>query len=261
MSIIDPDLVINIAPADAAQFNLTSLGVVSIQGANPFGTVEVAFTQPAIGQSVQVTFDSTGWVGAGQAVLIDVGGTYAVQSVDSTAQATLVNLGYAGNALPDSLIIQGSLAHPAGFQGIVGPIGLTGEQGPKGDKGDAALDMSTFKIDAGSSATFSVQLIQQDGTLTNLNPDKVQTVQFIAKRNETDPDSDALWNKVVTNTGTLDPGAVVQIINADTGLIRVTVTGNDSQPLAGGTTIICFVRTTSPEGVRETPAEFSLLIV
>jgi hypothetical protein len=259
MSIIDPDLVINIATADAAQFNLTSLGVVSIQGANPFGTVQAAFTQPAIGQPVQVTFDSTGWVGAGQAVLIDGGGTYAVQSVDSTAQATLVNLGYAGNALPDTLIIQGSQAHPAGFQGIVGPQGLQGIQGNKGDKGDPALDMSTFKIDAGSTATFSIQLIQQDGTLTNLQSYRVHTVEFIGKRNETDPDSAALWDKFATTP--TPPGGDIFIVNPDTGLIQVTVTGNDTQPLAGGTTVVCFVRTTSPEGVRETPAEFSLLVV
>jgi hypothetical protein len=254
MSIVDPDLVVNIAPATALQYNVTSLGVVSIQGANPFGRVALDYTQPPVGATAQVTFDSTGWIGPGQAVLIDVGGTYSVQSVDSGSLATLINLGYQDNASPDTLILAGSQAHPTGLQGIVGPQGIQGITGLKGDKGDPALAMDTIQIDAGSTARFSVQLLQQTGgNPTNLNPDKVQTVEFIGKARQTDPDSAALWDKV-------SPHPDIQILNADSGLLWVRLNGNETQPLAGGSNPVCLIRTTSPEGVRVTPATFALLV-
>lgn len=101
-------------------------GAAGIDGIDSFTLTTAQFTQPAALGFVSVSVENSMWISPGQIVYIQNGGYYSVSSVPTSLTATLVNLDYAGNAAPTSLIAASSKVSPAG---LVGPTGATGPSG------------------------------------------------------------------------------------------------------------------------------------
>jgi hypothetical protein len=70
-------------------------------------TTTTGFTQPALSASVPAVFASTAGMYLGQALQVATGGYYAVSLIADGTHATLVNLGYPGNAAPGTVIGNG----------------------------------------------------------------------------------------------------------------------------------------------------------
>ncbi len=103
------------------------------------------FNQPAVGANVVVSLVQP--IGIAQGLILyiagttQIGGYYRVVSMVG-AQATIDNLGYAGNAPPGTLIPAGSevgATGPQGPQGLQGPQGIQGVQGIQGPPGPTVV--------------------------------------------------------------------------------------------------------------------------
>lgn len=80
---------------------------------NAFTRTALAFTQPAIGESVVAPVDSSAWMPIGLLIFCEIGGSYTVVAKPDDESVTLVNLG-GTNAVAGTVIPERSLMSPGG---------------------------------------------------------------------------------------------------------------------------------------------------
>ncbi len=96
-----------------------------------FSLTTASFVQPAVNASVEVEVDDTAWMGAQQALFVEVGGYYRLDAILSGVRIRLVNLGTdPPNATPGTTIPASSVVNGGGEPGPEGPEGPTGPTGP-----------------------------------------------------------------------------------------------------------------------------------
>lgn len=86
-------------------------------GVDAFTLTTAAFVQPAIGSNVTVSVLDSTWIGLGQILFLENGGSYSVSSIPTAVSVQLNNLGYTGNAAPATNIPSSSKVSPGGGQG------------------------------------------------------------------------------------------------------------------------------------------------
>lgn len=99
------------------------IGATGEQGFNSFTELTGPFTQPNESATVEISVENTAWMVPGQIIFIDGGGYYRVDSVDSSTQATVENLGYPSNTTPGDTVSDPGGVSPAGERGGLGPRG------------------------------------------------------------------------------------------------------------------------------------------
>lgn len=113
-------------------------GITGLNGKNGYGTVTAAFTQPAVGDNVDVQVDTTDPFAQGQYVWGAYAGYYIVYSV-GVGVITLTNLFDATyNVTPGTSVAINTKLFSSGVpatSGPTGPAGATGPQGPQGIQG------------------------------------------------------------------------------------------------------------------------------
>jgi hypothetical protein len=103
-------------------------GPAGANGVNAFTTTAANFVQPVVGFTVLVPLADSSWIAAGQIVFITTGGFYGVTGV-GPGVATLMNLGYPGNAASGATIVAPEQVSPAGLAGPAGAPGTNGTNG------------------------------------------------------------------------------------------------------------------------------------
>lgn len=116
---------LNVGPP-GPQGNAGTPGTNGANGVNAYSITQASFTVPAISGVVVVTVDESTWMVAGQIVYIGNAGAYSVNSTE-VGTATLINLGYVGNAVAGTVISTLQTIAPGGTQGPSG--GTTGIAG------------------------------------------------------------------------------------------------------------------------------------
>jgi collagen type VII alpha len=91
------------------------------------------FVQPAVGNTVDVKVQFSGWAAGGETVYLSGGGYYLVVGAPpDMTDLILQNLGYSGNASPGSTVSFPTGVVSAGPIGATGATGATGSTGPSG---------------------------------------------------------------------------------------------------------------------------------
>lgn len=104
-----------LSAVDNPDTGTTDLSVTAGAGGNAYSTTTASFVQPAKGDNVQISVDSTGWFVPFPAVFMDGVGLYTIVSKDSPTLATLqlqFDLAESG-----STVTAGKLVVPTGFPG------------------------------------------------------------------------------------------------------------------------------------------------
>ena len=89
-------------------------GATGTPGARAYSITSASFVVPAPGSIVSVTLDSTAWMTVGANIYISGAGYYRVATVGGANLCTLTNLGYQGNASPNTTIASGAYVYAAG---------------------------------------------------------------------------------------------------------------------------------------------------
>lgn len=104
-----------LSAVDNPDTGTTDLSVTAGAGGNAYSTTTASFVQPAKGDNVQISVDSTGWFVPFPAVFMDGVGLYTIVSKDSPTLATLqlqFDIAESG-----STVTAGKLVVPTGFPG------------------------------------------------------------------------------------------------------------------------------------------------
>lgn len=83
------------------------------------------FIMPGVGASIALAFVNTSWMAVGQIIYIQNAGYFSVFFIGGTFAATIINLGYPGNATPGATIVVNQLTTCAGLRGTDGAPGGT----------------------------------------------------------------------------------------------------------------------------------------
>lgn len=118
-------------------------------GRDTWSTLTAGFTQPALGDIVNVTGVDFRWMSVGEYVYVAGGGYYQIFTVSGGGtSAQLRNpgtiqgfpSGVPGNASPGASIGNGALIGPSGVPGTAGATGATGSDGTPGTPGTPGTD-------------------------------------------------------------------------------------------------------------------------
>ena len=105
-------------------------------GVNACTSTTADYQQPQSSQSVYVYCADASWMSVGQIVYVAGGGYYTVNAISNDhLRATLINLGYPGNAQAGSTISFPASVSAAGLRGAAGADGSIGPTGPAGADG------------------------------------------------------------------------------------------------------------------------------
>jgi hypothetical protein len=110
-------------------------GEIGFTGQSSFTKLISSFTQPKVGNSVNINIKSSNWLAVNQIIYIVNGGYYQVNNINNN-NITITNLGYIINADEGNVIDSNSTITSGGLQG---PIGLLGKKGDKGDRGEQGI--------------------------------------------------------------------------------------------------------------------------
>lgn len=101
-------------------------GSAGDDGLNAFTVTTDEFTVPAVGDTVQILVQESGWMAPGQKIYIQNAGYYQFVSSTSSINATVQNLGYTGNAAPTANVPTAQQVSPGGVKGADGTDGTDG---------------------------------------------------------------------------------------------------------------------------------------
>lgn len=104
-------------------------GQDGLDGTNAYSVITAGFVVPPENATVQIEIDQVNWVSEGLIIYIETAGYYQVNSVDSSVDLTLQNLGYTGNAEAGTAISINAIVAAAGPKG---EDGIDGSPGPAG---------------------------------------------------------------------------------------------------------------------------------
>lgn len=97
-------------------------GVDGADGINSFTDLTASFIQPAVNANVTIDVTDGSFLGLGQFIWIEQGGTYEVITINSALSITVENLGYTGNAPPTTVIPATAKVSPSGIKGVDGSV-------------------------------------------------------------------------------------------------------------------------------------------
>lgn len=98
-------------------------GTNGTNGINAFTLNTASWTVPAVGDTVPVVVQETGWMAQGQIIFHGTAGFYQVTTITDETDVVLTNLGYTGNAVAGTVISTDNPITPAGIQGPEGAAG------------------------------------------------------------------------------------------------------------------------------------------
>lgn len=111
-------------------------------GVDSFTFLAANFTVPAVNTTVTIQVVNSLWAAANQPIFIEVAGSYLVSSIPDSTHIVVVNLGYAGNASPTTVISGSRRVTPGGVKGVDGSAGgiTLNQLSPTTTKGDIIVD-------------------------------------------------------------------------------------------------------------------------
>ena len=101
-------------------------GTDGTNGTNAYTFTTADFTVPAIGATVIVFVDDSGWMVVGQPIFIFGPSNWTVSSITNSTTVVLTFLGLAGNVAPGATISSGAGVSPGGTQGTLSNLSVYG---------------------------------------------------------------------------------------------------------------------------------------
>lgn len=113
-------------------------GVTGVNGRDAFATTTEDFTQPAVGNTVEVGVSTVAPFAVGQYVWGSTGGFYTITAIDPDDETVTLQNSYAPphNLSAGSNVPSGTKILPSGVPETAGPQGPRGEPGPQGERGE-----------------------------------------------------------------------------------------------------------------------------
>jgi len=131
-------------------------------GVSAFTVTTADYTQPIVGNTVNVEVADSSWIAVGEPMFVTVGGSYLVTATPDPTHVTLQNLGYTGNAAPAANITSGKIVTPSGLKGDTGAAGPSSALVEVYDTNDtvaATQDITLVKPAGKSWSTFEISYI------------------------------------------------------------------------------------------------------
>jgi hypothetical protein len=120
-------------------------------GVSSFTVTTADYTQPIVGNTVNVEVVDSSWVAVGEPMFVTAGGSYLVTATPDPTHVTLQNLGYAGNAAPAANVTAGKIVTPSGLKGDTGAAG------------SSATPVEVYDTNAIVAATQDITLVKPAG--------------------------------------------------------------------------------------------------
>lgn len=143
-------------------------------GVNAYTSLTSSFTVPAVDANVVIQVSDSSWMATGQILFIQNAGYYEFQSASASTNATVKNLGYAGNEAEGETVASANKVSPGGVKGTDGTNGVDGDEPnvPLTSKGDLFTRNATDNDRLGVGAN-GTRLVADSGEATGLKWAKV----------------------------------------------------------------------------------------